>query len=321
MDFMKFRKMTYFISLFLIVASAAYMLFINGFDYGIDFTGGIHIQVKFYKDITENDIRDALASEEYGNIAIQRIGKKLENLFIIKSKLKKEDLIENQALTTNTNRGMMVATNTNNIKKTTIAEKIQQDLIARFGEENIQLPFQKSDEVGPRIGKDLRNTAFILIIISLLAILVYVSIRFQFRFAVASIIALVHDVTITLGVFSFLQKEINIPIIAAVLTIFGYSLNDTIVVFDRIRENLKLMHGQSYAKIINSSIRTTLNRTIITSITTLLAVVSLYIWGGPIIHDFAFAFLIGIIAGTYSSIFVASPVLYEWWQRDAAKRR
>ena len=147
--------------------------------------------------------------------------------------------------------------------------------------------------------------------------MIYITIRFQFKFAVASIIALIHDVTITLGIFSYMDKEINIPIIAAVLFIIGYSLNDTIVVFDRIRENLKLMHGQKFIDIINGSIKTTLNRTVITSVTTLLAAVSLFVWGPAVIHDFAFAFIIGIVAGTYSSIFVASPVLYDWWESNA----
>ena len=320
---MKFRKTTYIISLVLVLTSLSYIFIIKGFYFGIDFTGGILVQVKFNKSISENDIRDALTSEEFGNIIIQRIGQINENLFIIKSKRGEYETNININIDANTDTNVIanVITNTNVGKEISVIDRIQNSLVKKLGSENIQLPFQRSELVGPTIGKDLRNTAFLLVIISLIAILIYISIRFRFRFAVAAIVALVHDVLITAGLFSFLEKEISIPIIAAILTIIGYSLNDTIVVFDRIRENLKLLHGQSHAFIINSSIRATLNRTIITSVTTLLAVVSLYVWGGTIIHDFAFAFIIGIIAGTYSSIFVASPVLYEWWQKEAAKRK
>ena len=320
MDFMKFRKITYIFSLLLLVTSLSYIFVIKGFYFGIDFTGGILIQVKFSKSISEKEIRGALTVGEFGHIIIQRIGQINENLFIIKSKqnIYESDLNTDSNGNTNANTNTIASaiTNTNNMKNVSTIEKIQNNLIEKLGAENVELPFQRSELVGPAIGKDLRNLAFLLVIISLIANLIYISIRFQFKFAVAAIIALVHDVLITAGVFSFLGKEINIPIIAAILTIIGYSLNDTIVVFDRIRENLKLLHGQSYANIINSSIRTTLNRTIITSITTLLAVMSLYVWGGTVIHDFAFAFIIGIIAGTYSSIFVASPILYEWWQKN-----
>ncbi len=295
MNFMKFRKVTYTFSLIVFIFSIVSIFFLKGFNFGIDFTGGILIQVKFNKSIAVTDIRNALTSEEMGNIIIQRIGKTEENIFIIKSKTK-----ENHAKT---------------------MEWIQDKLISTFEKETIQLPFQRSELVGPAVGKDLRKWAYLLIVISLLAILIYISIRFQFKFAIAAIIALIHDVTFTLGIFSFFEKEINIPFIAAILTIIGYSLNDTIVVFDRIRENLKILHGKPFDTLINQSIKTTLNRTIITSLTTLLAVLSLYIWGGTVIHDFAFAFLIGILVGTYSSIFVASPVLYDWLMKNEVKKQ
>ncbi|MBU1075971.1 MAG: protein translocase subunit SecF [Spirochaetes bacterium] len=295
MNFMKFRKVTYILSLTVFIFSLTSIFFLKGFNFGIDFTGGVLIQVKFYKTVSENQIRDALSSENTGNIVIQRIGQPKENIFIIKSKIISEN--------------------------TETLNWIQENLITHFEKDSIQLPFQKSELVGPAIGKDLRNLAYLLIVISLIAILIYISVRFQFKFAIAAIVALVHDVIFTLGIFSFFEKEINIPIVAAVLTIIGYSLNDTIVVFDRIRENMKIMHGQAFDTIINISIKTTLNRTIITSLTTLLAVLSLYLWGGTVIHDFAFAFLIGILVGTYSSIFVASPVLYDWWKIGSKNRK
>ncbi len=306
MNFMKFRKVTYMISLFLLSASLVSMFFIKKFNFGIDFTGGLEIQVKFNEHVSESGIRDALTVEEFGSIVVQRAGQVRDSLFIIKARKKADS--------TSANTNAMARTNAAALSTVDLIEK---RLVEKFGNERMQLPFQKVDDVGPRIGDELKNLSYKLIIISLIAILVYVTIRFQFKFAVASIIALVHDVTITLGVFSYLEKEINIPIIAAVLFIIGYSLNDTIVVFDRIRENIKIMHGQAFENIINSSIMTTMNRTIITSVTTLLAAVSLYVWGGAVIHDFALAFIIGIIAGTYSSIFVASPVLFECWGRDA----
>ncbi len=286
MNFLRLRYLAYLISGILIIGSYT-AFFTTGFNYGIDFTGGVLIQVKFNKTVDVEEIRKALSMEKLGTLTIQRIGNTKDNIFIIKSKVKKH-------------------------ANATI-ELIKKDLLNSFGEDAVDLPFQRSEMVGPAIGKDLRNLAYLLIFISLLAILLYISLRFQFKFAVASIVALVHDVSITLGTFSVLHKEINIPIVAAVLTIIGYSLNDTIVVFDRIRENLKFIKQDSIETIINRSIKTTLSRTVITSITTLLTVLALYFLGGTVIHDFAFAFLIGVVIGTYSSIFVASPVVYEWW--------
>ena len=317
MNFMKFRKVTYIFSIFLLSASLASIFFIKKFNYGIDFTGGLEIQVKFNKHVNENDIREALTSGEFGNIVIQRAGQVYENMFIIKTRKAVESISTEADINTNiiTNVVKATASNTNIAVSPTVVDRIENNLINKFGKEAIQLPFQKVDDVGPKIGEELKGLAVKLIIASLIAILIYITIRFQFKFAVAAIIALLHDVIITLGIFSYMEKEINIPIIAAVLFIIGYSLNDTIVVFDRIRENLKTMHGQAFETIINQSIRTTLNRTIITSVTTLMAAGSLFFLGGAVIHDFAFAFIIGIIAGTYSSIFVASPILFQWQRK------
>jgi len=295
MRFIRFRKIAYLISLSVIVVSLVSIVFKKGFNYGIDFTGGVLVQVKFKERIDIAELRKLLTVEELGNVIIQKIGLTEENQFIIKSKYQKQP-------------------------EETI-KLIKEKLIQHFGEDKIYLPFQRSEVVGPAIGKDLRNLAFLLIFVALIGILIYISIRFKFNFAIASIIALIHDVTITLGVLSMLNKEINIPIVAAILTIIGYSLNDTIVVFDRIRENLKSMRGEALERIIDVSIRTTLNRTVITSITTLLTVTALYIFGGPVIHDFSFTMLVGIIIGTYSSIFVASPVFFEWEMKIAKKRK
>jgi preprotein translocase SecF subunit len=176
------------------------------------------------------------------------------------------------------------------------------------------------EKVGPKIGAELRKAALWAIIIALFFILLYISWRFEFIFAVGAIAALFHDVLITLGVFSVLRLEISLAIIAAFLTIVGYSLNDTIVVFDRIRENLKVLRRETYENIINTSINQSLSRTIVTSLTTLIVVSILYFFGGEVIHNFAFALIIGVLIGTYSSIFIASPILVEWEKRRELKK-
>ncbi len=175
--------------------------------------------------------------------------------------------------------------------------------------------FGQTSFVGPVVGKDLRKQALLAIVFALLGIVIYISWRFQFKFAIAAIAALVHDVLITIGIFSFTGREITLPVVAALLMIIGYSLNDTIVVFDRIRENMRLLRRENFARIVDRSINQTLSRTILTSLTTFIVVVSLFILGGEVINDFAFAILIGIVVGTYSSIFVASPILVEWYKK------
>lgn len=178
-----------------------------------------------------------------------------------------------------------------------------------------EITVRRTETVGPKIGQELQNRAWAAIIISLFGILVYISWRFEFRFAIGAIIALIHDILITLGLFSITGKELSLVVIAAFLTIVGYSLNDTIVVFDRIRENFSLRRRASYDSMVNTSINESLSRTIITSLTTLVVVLFLFFAGGEVIHDFAFALLVGVVVGTYSSIFVASPILIEWQNR------
>lgn len=199
------------------------------------------------------------------------------------------------------------------------AEALKEAVLAKFPDREIEI--RRTETVGPKIGEELKNRAMAAIIISMFGILVYISWRFEFKFAIGAIIALVHDVLITLGIFSLFNKEISLVIVAALMTIVGYSLNDTIVVFDRIRENFSLRRRESYDRMINISINESLGRTIITSLTTLIVVLFLYFYGGEVIHDFAFALLVGIIVGTYSSIFVASPVLIEWQNRITAKMK
>ncbi len=174
--------------------------------------------------------------------------------------------------------------------------------------------------VGPKVGADLREKGFLAIVYAMIGILLYITWRFEFRFAVGAIVALVHDVGITLGAFSLFGRDIDLPIIAAFLAIIGYSLNDTIIVYDRIRENMGKLSKENFGVIINRSINETLSRTILTSGTTLMVVLALFIFGGGVIHNFAFALLIGVLVGTYSSIFIASPLLLYWEDVKAARK-
>ena len=171
---------------------------------------------------------------------------------------------------------------------------------------------RREESVGPKIGSELRTAAVNSVVAALALIVLYITIRFVFRYGVAAIVALIHDVLITLGIFSLMDFEISLQIIAAFMTIIGYSLNDTIVVFDRIRENMKLRRKESYRQVINRSINECLSRTVLTSVTTFFVAFSLYLFGGPVIHDFAFALTFGVVIGTYSSMFIASPILV-WW--------
>jgi preprotein translocase subunit SecF len=199
------------------------------------------------------------------------------------------------------------------------ADKLKDGISRGFPDREITI--RRTETVGPKIGEELKNRAWAAIVISLFGILIYISWRFEFRYAVGAIIALIHDIIITLGIFSITGKELSLVVVAAFLTIVGYSLNDTIVVFDRIRENFSMRRRESYEKMIDISINDSLSRTIITSLTTLMVVLFLFFFGGEVIHDFAFALLIGIVVGTYSSIFVASPVLVEWQNRITKPRR
>ena len=176
------------------------------------------------------------------------------------------------------------------------------------------------ETVGPAVGEDLRRAAIKALIFAMIGMCLYISFRFEFRFAVTAIIALIHDVLVSLGMIALTGREISLPVIAALLTIVGYSINDTIVLFDRIREDRKFMRKAGQEEIINTSINQTLSRTVLTSLTTLVVVLALFIFGGTVINDFSFVLLVGVIVGTYSSIFIASPLLIDWPGRKLAKR-
>lgn len=282
-DFVGKRKIAIIISLLVILIGLASLVVKGGPNYGIDFVGGTLVQVKFAKDTDAGSIKDGLASLDLGSVVVQRFGDDA-NEFLIR--VQGDD------------------------KDRDLSGMISGNLQTAYGEGTVDI--RRVEMVGPQVGKDLRQKGLLSILYAMVGILIYIAWRFELRFAVGAILALVHDILITLGVFSLTGREIDLPIIAAFLAIIGYSLNDTIVVYDRIRENYGKHKKLGFGNVVNRSINETLSRTMLTSGTTLLVVAALFIFGGGVIHNFAFALLVGILVGTYSSIFVASPVLIFW---------
>tara|TARA_B100000963_G_C22619099_1_gene668927 strand:- start:133 stop:1038 length:906 start_codon:yes stop_codon:yes gene_type:complete len=273
----KFRKAN-ILSIIVFIISILFISF-KGLNYGIDFKGGTLIELRTDSSIKASSIRDILSSMSLGDVNVKNFGK--DGDYLIKVEQKKF--------------------NNNNL-----IPEIKKALSDNL---NAGVDFRRVENVGPKVSSELLESSIIAISLALAAMLFYIWVRFEWQFSVGSIIALFHDVIITLGIFSVLSLEINLSIIAAVLTIVGYSMNDTVVIYDRIRENLFKYTKISISDIANLSINETLARTIITSVTTLLALSSIYILGGEILRGFSFAMILGVIIGTYSSIFVASPIL------------
>jgi len=288
-DFVGKRKLALIVSVVLILVGFGSLLVKGGPNYGIDFAGGTLVQVQFTQATDAAAIKKAMADLNLGDPVVQRFGDN-QNEFLIRVEQASAEL-----------KGL--------------SSQIQKALEVTYEKGNVDI--RRVEMVGPQVGKDLRSKGLKAIFYAMLGILVYISWRFEFKFAVGAIVALVHDVLITLGAFSVFGKEIDLPIIAAFLAIIGYSLNDTIIVYDRIRENLGKHNKESFSFVVNRSINETLSRTLLTSGTTLLVVLALFILGGGVIHNFAFAMLVGVLIGTYSSIFVASPVLILWQQKKA----
>ena len=332
-NFIGKRKIAFTLSLVLILISIGSLLINKGPRYGIDFAGGTMVQVKFEAPVTVNQIKAGLADMELAASAVQQFGQAHDHEFLIRTDATTSAIED-------------------------LSEKIETHLKAST---NVPVEIRRVEMVGPQVGKDLREKALFTMFYALLFITVYISGRFElkwaksaivaaaimgavyllslfhvsvpflmlaalivslvifwffeFKYAMGAIVALIHDVIITVGIFSIFDKEFTLPIVAALLTIIGYSLNDTIIVFDRIRENLRKYHKEPLSTILNKSINETLSRTILTSGTTLIVVVALFVLGGGIIHDFSFALLVGIGVGTYSSIYVASPILLAWQAR------
>jgi len=330
-DFLGQQKIARLLSGVLIILAIILFIVRGGPNYGVDFSGGILIQVRFNHLITPDEIRGALKSIAMEDSIIQEFGEEGKFEYLIR-------------------------VNRTDIELSGLSDKVKKSLDSMFGEANVEV--RRVEMVGPKVGKDLREKALFAIFYALLFMVIYISGRFEYKwtmsiimaaslafgvyiisaigmsilwliavallitiglcwflrleYALGAIIALFHDVIITVGAFALTNREVTLTVLAALLTIVGYSLNDTIVVFDRIRENNRRSRGRNFAKVINQSINETLSRTLLTSATTLTVVVSLFILGGGVIHDFAFALLVGILVGTYSSIYVASPVLLIW---------
>ena len=336
-NFISKRKIAFSISLAMILVSITSLLIHKGPRYGIDFSGGTLIQVKFSAPESLKNIKSGLASIDLGKSSVQQFGDQKDNEYLIRTDM-----------SVMTSQGF--------------SSKVQKALEASTGNE---VDIRRVEMVGPQVGKDLREKALFAMFYALLFISIYISGRFELKwvlsgvmagalmgavyllsvfnvsvpyliaaalivtlslfwflelkYAMGAIVALIHDVTITVGIFSIFDKEFTLPIIAALLTIIGYSLNDTIIVFDRIRENMRKYHKNPLEFIINRSVNETLSRTILTSLTTLVVLVALFALGGGIIHDFAFAMIIGVFIGTYSSVYVASPILLAWHGRGRKK--
>ncbi|ACF12722.1 protein-export membrane protein SecF [Chloroherpeton thalassium ATCC 35110] len=293
-DFLGRRKIAYIISTTLILLGFASMLF-KGLNYGIDFKGGTEMEIRFDKDINIGELRTALLAAGVGG-SVKNYGSQQE--VIIRTDFD-GDLSTLQNLVTNV-----------------LTDKLPDN----------HHEIRRIDAVGPSIADDLKWSALQALFGALIAILLYVGARFEFKFATAGVVAIFHDVLIVLGLFSIfggvfgvMPLEVDQSTIAAFLTIAGYSITDTVVVYDRIRENLKLRKNEPYEKIFNDSLNETLSRTVITSGTTLLTVLVLFILAGPAIRSFAFAILMGILIGTYSSLFVAAPIVLDWQLRSKTK--
>ncbi|MBU2439588.1 protein translocase subunit SecF [bacterium] len=275
-DFIKNRKIVYIISVVIILVGLISIIF-QGFNLGIDFAGGALLQIRFDKSVSTTEVRNVLSEFNLSQSTIQNLS---ENEFVIRTEK--------------------------------IDSEQRKEILTAFKENLTDLEVLRVETVGPVIGENLKKLAFYALLFAFIGIILYITIRFEFKFSIVSILALFHDCLIVLGIFSLLQKEITISIIAAVLTIVGYSLNNTIVILDRLRENIMFKTREPFENLINMSINQSLSRTINTALTTIIPILALYFFGGNILSDFALALFIGMVAGTYSSIFIASPLLLEW---------
>ncbi|MCP4290718.1 MAG: protein translocase subunit SecF [bacterium] len=295
-NFIGAMKPAFTFSVVLIALSLILLVINGGPRLSIDFTGGSVLQVKIAEPAPSvGEIRAALEGKGYDGIQVTEFGSADEFLITFPN-------VEGE--TTETLDAAQILLN---------------DLRESLNGRDIEL--RREESVGPKIGDELRKGATSAVFGALALIVLYITFRFVFRYGIAAILALVHDVTLTLGVFAILNLEISLSIIAAFLTIIGYSLNDTIVVFDRIRENMRLRRKESYAQVINRSINECLSRTLLTSVTTFMVAICLYILGGAVIHDFAFALTFGVVVGTYSSMFIASPILVWWYERKITDKK
>lgn len=278
-NFVAMMKMAVTVSIVYILIGIGSMFWHGGLNFGIDFAGGTLIQIRFGGETSVDKLRQVFKSIGLENSIIQQFGPK----------------------------EMVVRTAATNVDLKGLSGQVENALRATYGQGAYEI--RRLESVGPKVGKDLTRKALLAIVFSWIGILVYVGFRFEFRYALGGIIALVHDVMVTVGTLSLLDKEFDLNIVAALLTIIGYSINDTIVIFDRIRENTRKNMKMSLMDVINLSVNQTLSRTILTSFTVLIVLLVLFFFGGSVIHDFAFALLVGCVAGVYSTVFIASPIV------------
>lgn len=282
-DFVKLFKYFSLLSLALVVGTIV-MFFSKGLNYGVDFRGGVEMQVKFEKTIDASALRNQL--DDLYLSQLQSIGEASQNEFLLKL-------------------------DTDNMDLNVLSAKVEEVLKQNYADNKFEI--LKTDIVGPKAGEELRTSAFKAIAWAIIAIMIYLALRFDYKFAPGAVVALIHDIAIIIGVFIITEKEFSLQIVAALLAIIGYSVNDTVVIYDRVREVEQEHPGLSTFEVINRSINETMARTINTSLTTLGVSVVMLIWGGPVIHDFFFAMTVGLILGVYSTIFIAVPmtVLFE----------
>jgi len=292
-DFVGKMKPALACSTVLIVLTIVSLIWHGGLNFGIDFAGGTLIQIKFQREASPDRIRSAFRAVGLNDSVIQQIG---ENEVVVRT-----------AATQSGMRGL--------------SDRIATSLEAIEGKGTFEI--RRVEVVGPKVGKDLTKKAILALIFSWVGMLIYIAWRFEFRYALGGILALVHDTVISVGALSILDKEFTLTIVAALLTIVGYSINDTIVVFDRIRENARKNVKQPLSEVINASINETLSRTILTAFTVFLVLLTLFFLGGAVIHDFAYVLLVGVVIGTYSSIFIASPIvlLFEKVKPSGSRRK
>ncbi|MGN7610602.1 protein translocase subunit SecF [Magnetococcales bacterium HHB-1] len=286
-NFVGWRKYAFTFSGALLALSLISFL-IQGMNLGIDFSGGTLVQVRFSKPVEIKKIRHALKDLQLGDTMIQEFGVPEEVLIRVEERLQDPQ------------------------KQNQLGKLIQNTLAPLTTDQQVEL--RRIEYVGPQVGEELRNKGLLAVLYSLFAILAYVWWRFELHFAYGAVLALFHDVMLTMGLFSLFQKEFTLAVVAALLTVIGYSLNDTIVVYDRIREEKRRLRSQPIGEIVNLAVNRTLSRTLVTSVTTLLVLIALLLFGGEVIHDFSLALLFGVLIGTYSSIFVASPIVLLWEQ-------
>jgi len=293
-DFVGKIKFALILSWVLIGIGIVSMVLKGGPLYGIDFRGGTLMQIKFAKKVSAGAIRKALKDMGVQTGSVQSVGAEADNEFLLNYETTEEDLEQ-------------------------FSEKIREQFVATFGKDSFEI--RRAEIVGPKVGKDLREKALFAVGLSCIGMLIYIWFRFEFRFGLGAVLGLVHDVLITFGALSLTNTPIDLPVVAALLAIVGYSVNDAIIVCDRIRENIPKMTREKLGTIINVSVNQTLSRTILTAGTTIMAIIALYIFGGTVIHDFAFTMVVGVITGTYSSIYVACPVVIYWEKLFAPKKK